>query len=172
MPKGINNKTGIASSFKHGLINTKFWRIWVAIRARCFNKKNDNYKWYGGRGIKVCKRWLKFENFRDDMYQSYLTHVKEFGERETTIDRIDNNGNYELKNCSWKTIKEQANHTRSNHLITYNRKTLTIAQWADETKLSQYVIKERLVRLKWTIKDTLTKPLQLNQFKAKKSIIE
>jgi hypothetical protein len=71
---------------------------WHSMKARCLNKKVHTYKYYGGRGITVCERWLKFENFLEDM-----------GERPNgfSIDRIDNNGNYEHSNCRWTTQKEQ-----------------------------------------------------------------
>jgi hypothetical protein len=86
----------------------RFYRIWKCMKSRCLTLKNGAYPNYGGRGIKVCARWLEsFENFRDDMYASYLKHVEEFGEKDTTIDRIDVNGNYELSNVRWATNEIQ-----------------------------------------------------------------
>lgn len=70
---------------------------------RCYYKKNENFKYYGGRGIKVCDRWHEFENFLRDM-----------GERpdNTTIDRINSNGHYEPGNCRWATSKQQTETKR------------------------------------------------------------
>jgi hypothetical protein len=97
----------------HGMTNTRLFRIWSNMKNRCLNLKDEHYPNYGGRGIIVCKRWLKFENFLEDMYESYLKHVEEFGEKDTSIDRYPNNdGDYKLSNCRWATLAEQNRHTR------------------------------------------------------------
>ena len=85
--------------------------------SRCYNKSRDNYKYYGGRGITVCDRWRNsVNNFIYDMKDSYSNHVAEYGEGEknTSLDRVDVNGNYEPSNCKWSTMKEQANNRRNN----------------------------------------------------------
>ena len=128
------------SHYKHGMTRRnkrkRFYRIWGNIKNRCLNKKEKCYKNYGGRGIKICDRWLEsFENFRDDMYKNYLEHVKKFGEKDTTIDRKDNNGDYCKENCIWATRKIQENNRRNNHFLTYNGEIMTISQWANKLKL-------------------------------------
>lgn len=103
-------------NYSHGFTvkgkSRKFYDIWWGMKRRCKDKNYKDYYLYGARGITVCKRWLKFENFRDDMYQAYLKHVKQYGKRQTSIERIDNDNNYEPDNCKWATWKEQNNNKR------------------------------------------------------------
>src|SRR5690625_3742702 len=97
---------------KHGMSYTKFYYVWGSMLQRCQNENNARYKDYGGRGITVCDRWHKFENFRDDMLKSYEEHSNIYGEEKTTIDRIDVDGNYEPSNCRWTTQTEQVRNQR------------------------------------------------------------
>ena len=83
----------------HGLKKHRLYNTWKNIQKRVFDKKNSHYMYYGGRGITVCERWLKIENFIEDMYPSY--------EEGLSIDRIDVNGNYEPSNCRWATMSMQ-----------------------------------------------------------------
>lgn len=91
--------------YKHGMTGTKFYRKWNHIQSRCYRKKNKDFHHYGGRGIKC--EWKNFLEFKEDMYESYLEHVKQHGEKQTTIDRMDSNKNYELSNCRWATYSMQ-----------------------------------------------------------------
>lgn len=150
MPKGYSNKTGLATTYKHGLTKDRFHRIWRAIYLRCKDKENLIY---GGRGIK--NEWTSFEQFKADMYESYLAHVKQFGEKQTSIDRTNNDGNYSKSNCKWATRVEQSNNRRSNHLLTFNGKSQSMADWARELNLTFTTVKERLKR-GWSIEKTLT----------------
>jgi hypothetical protein len=100
---------------------TKTYSSWQKMKNRCLNPNHDTYKHYGGRGIKICDRWINcFENFLADM-----------GERPDgkTLDRIDSNGNYEPGNCKWSTQLEQTNNQRKSVRITYRGETHTIAEW-------------------------------------------
>lgn len=101
----------------HNLCKTKFYYSWRGMKERCSNSIHPNWNNYGARGIKVCEEWLIFENFRDDMYESYLEHNKLYGKRNTTIERIDVNGNYFKDNCKWATNLEQQNNKRNKKLI-------------------------------------------------------
>ena len=99
-------RTVTRTRITHGETGTRLYRIWGAMKTRCSNQKSDSYEWYGGRGIKVCQEWrCSYEAFRDWALDSG------YGD-DTSIDRIDNEGNYEPDNCRWATLKEQGANKR------------------------------------------------------------
>ncbi|MEK7111843.1 MAG: hypothetical protein AAB875_00800 [Patescibacteria group bacterium] len=108
------NKIGLLN-FSHGFCSgghQSFYNRFMTIKARCNNPKSHKYYLYGKRGIECL--WKSFEEFRNDMYKSYLKHIKKFGNSNTLIDRINVNGHYSKNNCRWVTAKESANNTRQN----------------------------------------------------------
>ena len=137
---------------KHGCCGTRIYRIYNNMIVRCFNQNARSYQDYGGRGITVCDKWShNFQAFYDwAMANGYADNL--------TLDRIDVNGNYEPLNCRWATKKEQANNTRRNRMITYNNKTQTIKQWADEYGINYPKLKDRINKLHWTIERALNTP--------------
>lgn len=123
------------SKTTHGMSNSKAWNAWAAMRDRCSSKNNASYMNYGGRGISVCARWEKFENFLADMGEP---------KNHESLDRIDVNGNYEPENCRWADFETQSNNKRASHYITAGGETLTIAQWSRKTGVNRTTIHYRV----------------------------
>lgn len=145
----ISNKLRI----KHGHCvdqPSKKYEVWHGIIGRCINPNHQCYNDYGGRGITVCKRWLKFENFDEDMpgWKSGLQ-----------IDRIDNDKGYCEENCRWATRKQQARNRRSNHLESYNGEIKTLTEWAEEYRIDRRTLLGRIKRGQ-TIEEALTTPVR------------
>jgi len=131
---------------KHGMSRDKFYRIWQGMRYRISNPNLDAYQNYGGRGIKVSVKWQNFYKFKKDMYESYLEHLKEFGKKNTTIERKNVNGDYCKKNCRWATMQEQGNNKRKSVIIKYKNKEQTLIQWAKELGLNYDTVQSRRKR--------------------------
>jgi len=149
----------MASKAKSPYLDYRFYMTWSGMKARCLNPNATKFGIYGGRGIKVCERWMKFENFRDDMYESYKLHVEKFGKKNTSIERRNSDGDYEPQNCLWATCREQMQNTRRSRPISYGGKTQVISEWARELGMNPRVIEGRIYR-GWPIEVALTKEVR------------
>ena len=138
LKQGNSKSCGCSHSNSITKENHRLYVIYDNMKARCNNPKNVGYKNYGGRGIKVCNEWNKDFNI-------FVKWALENGYKDNlTLDRINNNGNYEPSNCRWATKIEQANNMRTNRFITYNNETKTIAQWSRILKISPQNLRYRI----------------------------
>lgn len=129
---------------------SRTYRIWRAMRERCRYPKHHAYHRYGGRGIKVCQRWMDFSNFLSDMGEA---------PDGLTLERKDRDGNYDPSNCIWATMLEQSNNTSRNRFLEHNGERRTVAQWAVHTGLRSQTILSR-VSAGWATGRALTQPLR------------
>lgn len=113
----------------HWMSNTKFYRTRRQIQNRCYNKNLIQYNNYWWRWIKCARK--RFEDFYEDMYESFTKHNEQYWWRQTSIDRIDVNWDYCKENCKWSTLREQCNNRTSSRIITYKWETHTLAQRLD-----------------------------------------
>lgn len=134
----------------HGYSKSRVYKIWKGIVKRCCNSNASGYYNYGERGIKVCDRWLNFENFLEDMGEP-----KE-GE---SIDRINNNGNYEQSNCRWATKTTQMRNFRRNKLVEYNGEVHCLSEWEEILEINRGVLGYRLSH-GWPIDKAFTAPIR------------
>lgn len=155
--KGVSTSCGCYSveltrkrSTTHGMRSTPTYKSWANMWQRCTNPNEEQYPAYGGRGIKVCERWGRFENFLADMGARPSGH---------TPDRFPNkDGNYEPGNCRWATPREQSNNTRRNRWLTVNGRSQTAAQWSREMGYSRGLILERIDILGWSVEKSVNTP--------------
>jgi hypothetical protein len=137
---------------KHNMSNSRLYRIWVGMKNRCCREDDPHYSGYGGRGISICADWLDSKKFFD--------WALRYGYDDAlSIERIDNNGNYEPSNCRWATVFEQANNRRTNKRYAYSGRTLTLAEWSSETGILRHNLTNRIKR-GWSIERALTTPVK------------
>lgn len=126
----------VAAIKKHGMSHSRTYNTWVAMKQRCLNPNSDAYVNYGGRGITICMQWLEsFENFYADMGEC---------PKSKTIERRNNDGNYECDNCYWATKKQQQRNLRNSRRITAFGETKTLGEWAEIYSIAHNVISHRL----------------------------
>ena len=149
----FTGKRRLKGNWRHGhaqkRTGSRTYHSWRSMMMRCYYEKCDGYKYWGGRGITVCERWHDFANFLADMGE------KPWG---CSLDRINNNGNYEPSNCRWSSVSEQANNKRSSRLLSLDGRTQTMEQWAKELGVRSHAIAKRL-RRGWPVEQALRIPV-------------
>lgn len=123
--KEEQNKINLTANHSHKQSGTRLYGIWQGIKERCYNKHDARYHRYGGRGITVCDEW------KNDFKAFYDWAVNNGYDEKLTIDRIDNDGNYQPNNCRWSTVKEQCNNRETNIKITIGNSTRSLQEWCD-----------------------------------------
>lgn len=135
---------------EHSKYLKRFKKIYSCMRYRTTNENYNEYEYYGGRGISS-DYFSDFIVFYNEMFPSYIEHCKEYGSKDTTIERIDVNGNYETSNCRWATCKEQANNKRDNRWVIYDNQKYTTTMLCELLGLNYANVINRINNLNWDI---------------------
>ncbi len=148
----VGSFIGDNKMYIHGEADTRLHIIWMHMRGRCQKKNHTGYKNYGMRGISVCKEWEGYVRFRDWALGNGYN-------KDLTIDRIDNNGNYCPQNCKWSSMQTQSNNKRNSKFLQIAGQKKTLRQWCNEY-LADYEIAKTRIKSGWTLIDALTIPKQ------------
>ena len=144
-----NTTHGKSSGYKKRRGRT--YNSWAAMKQRCQYSNHKQYKDYGGRGVVVCERWQSFELFLEDMGECPPGH---------SIDRIDNNGNYEPVNCRWATAREQKINSSTTRFITLSGERMSLTDWCLRLNMPRSAVSTRINRLGWSPEKALTTPIK------------
>ena len=150
----ISNIPKIDKQTHHSCYNN-----WISMKRRCYYEGDKDFHNYGGRGIKVCDRWK-------DNFSAFIFDMGVKPSPKHSVDRIDNNKNYEPENCRWSTMKNQGNNRRTNIRFTYQGESLTIPEWEAKLGLSRASIYQRLKR-GFSVEYSLTTPVRVRKRKKK-----
>lgn len=143
---------------------SRLYYLWCGMRSRCNYTRNTHYKNYGAKGIRVCKEWDDFLKFKKWALQNGYNPDAKRG--ECTLDRINNDGNYEPNNCRFISNKEQCNNKTTNIYITYKNRTHTLKEWSEITGIKAGTLQRRYHN-GWNIEKILNTPpiIGRNQYK-------
>lgn len=146
----LHNEKSRTNPIRHGMRHHPIYSVWLGIKDRCGNPNNAKFRYYGGAGITVCKRWVdSFAAFYEDMGPTYAPSL--------TLERIDGSLGYDKSNCRWATWTAQARNTSRNHRLTFRDETLCVAEWAERLGIHPDILYRRLYR-GWSTERTLTEP--------------
>lgn len=149
--RGLTKACRSCGQKTHGMDGTKIYNVWAGMKQRCNNPQSHAYSRYGGRGIKVCEAWLKFENFFADMGEC---------PENKSLGRIDNDGDYSPENCRWETAKQQIRNRSNTRLYAYQNRMATLGELADEKGMPVKQLRYRIEVEGMTIDEAMAKPYQ------------
>ncbi len=152
------------NSTTHGLTNTPEFNAHHRMIERCYNPNHTSYQNYGARGISVCNRWKHGEDGKSGA-ELFILDMPSKPTSTHQLERINNDGNYEPRNCCWATVKEQANNRRSNRKITWKEETKNLKQWAEHIGMDQSALSRRIKA--WGLERALTTPPMRKGLRAK-----
>ncbi len=155
------NEASAARKLRHGLTETKEYRSWCHIKNRCYNPNNPFYKHYGGRGIGMCERWR-------DSFESFLEDVGPAPSGQHSIDRVDNDGDYEPGNVRWADRMTQAGNKSNRRVFTYQGESKTLPEWARSLGISRNTLLSRIYLYQWPVDRALSEPVQMHRKKVVK----
>ena len=141
----------------HGNSKHPMFQAYYDMVRRCTNPSRKDYHHYGGRGIKVCDRWMEPNG---EGFKNFLEDSEKFEGDGSEIDRKDVNGDYCPQNCKWATRKEQTRNTRFNHIVEYNGESKCLAEWSEQMKIPYTILQDRLNKLGWSVDKAFTQPFK------------
>lgn len=150
----LGKENRLKKVYKHGLSYNPLYFVWASMMDRCYNTSFQDYRNYGGRGISVCDRWHKVEDFVSDMTKGYSKGLQ--------LDRIDNDGNYSPSNCRWVTRKQNNRNKRTSVYLTVGSETKTIIEWSEITGIFPDIIRIR-IKKGWKGEKALYGPVFLSK---------
>ena len=143
----------------HNLSKNKLYKLFYGIKQRCYEVNHKSYKYYGGKGIKICDEWLNdFQKFYDWSVANGYDKNAKYG--ECTIDRIDTNKDYSPENCRWVSMNIQNKNKGNNRLITYNGETHCLKEWSEKLMINCKVLNSRINKYGWSIERAFTTPVR------------
>lgn len=148
----LRKKLNTEKCTTHGLSKTRLYEIWAGMKKRCINPNSHAYERYGGREITVCNEWMDFPPF-------YKWAIANGYEEDLTIERKNNDGNYEPSNCVWATYKIQARNMKTNHRISFRGEVFCINEWAEKLNIAPGTLWNR-IKLGWSTERAFTQPVR------------
>ncbi len=139
----------------HGMAGSNLYKVWASMKQRCSNPHDKSFNDYGSRGIKVCRQWLDFKAF-------YKWAIANGYQKGLTLERLDNNGDYDPSNCTWVPKAKQSGNRRNSRMISFHGETKTLSEWSRCLGLNREMLKYRLNQ-GWDVEKAFTIPSMKNK---------